>query len=178
MPLRPALLALLCVACSGETDGGVRSGDYQFYTLAVEDSCLDGALEAVFMPQGPDSPHPFEFPVFLPAPDQAPLTYDVDFRAPFVGMTITIEADGDGLRIEDSVMPAVRVDADRYGDCDVTITVDADLAPAGTDTLAGTASLALSNPRGSDGRCPPFDADPCTLELTLRADFQQARDTP
>ena len=169
---------LLLVACSEGESITPPSGNYQFYTLAVDDACLDGALEAVFMPNGPEAPHPFEFPVFLPAPQDAPLTYDVDFRAPFVGMTVTVTADGERLSIADSVMPSVRLNADRYGDCDVTITVAAELAPEAADQLGGTASLSLSDPRGQDGRCPPVDSDPCALSLTLRAELIEPADVP
>lgn len=165
------LLAMFGAACpGGDQRAELTGGDYQFFTVAAEDACLDGALEAVFMPEGPATPHPFEFPVGLPAPDATPSTYDVSFREPFVGMTVTVESDGDTLVIADSVIQAVRLDADRYGDCDVTISIDAVITPVGSNTADGEANLSISNPRGSENRCPAFDADPCQVTLTLRVE--------
>lgn len=165
------LTTTLFVSCSKDTSTPeIVGGDYQFSTLAAEDHCLDGALEAIFMPEGPATPHPFEFPVFLPAPGDAPSTYDVSFREPFVGMTVTVQDSGGNLVIADSIIQAVRLDADRYGNCDVTITIGADITPVNTTTATGEATLSLSNPRGSDNRCPAFDADPCQVTLSLRAD--------
>lgn len=170
---RLAVLVLTSAGCATDVPSDeIVGGDYQFLTIAVQDSCLDGALEAIFMPNGPATAHPFEFPVFLPDADATPSTYDVSFREPFVGMTVTVESAGDHLVITNSVIDAVRLDADRYGDCDVTISIDADLAPAGAGVAAGEAVLSLSNPRGADGRCPAFDADPCQVTLTLRAELQ------
>jgi hypothetical protein len=167
------LLTVVSAGCSGETTTtAIAGGDYQFFTVAADDACLDGALEAIFMPAGPATAHPFEFPVFLPGQDATPATYDVSFREPFVGMTVTVDSDGDNLVIANSVIDAVRLDADRYGDCDVTISIDADIVPAGTGTASGEAVLSLSNARGSEDRCPAFDADPCQVTLTLRAELQ------
>jgi hypothetical protein len=166
------LMAVATAGCTGDVStSGITGGDYQFFTVAAEDSCLDGALEALFMPEGPATPHPFEFPVFLPAVDDTPRTYDVSFRAPFVGMAVTVDANGEDLVIANSVIDAVRLDTERYGDCDVTITIDADVTPIDAETAIGVAVLSLSNPRGNDSRCPSFDADPCQVTLTLRADL-------
>lgn len=168
--MRLIALALL-VACGGGDPANrpIEAGEYQFYTLAADDACLDGALEALFMPAGRETPHPFEFPIYLPAPADAPLSYDVSFRAPFVGMPVTVEADGDGLAIRDSRIEAVVLDAERYGDCAVTFVVDVDLRPAGEGLVAGEGRIDMSAPRGEDGRCPPFEADPCRVTLTVEA---------
>ncbi len=166
------LFAVIGAGCSGDTaSSGIAGGEYQFFTVAADDSCLDGALEAIFMPEGPATAHPFEFPVFLPAADATPSTYDVSFREPFVGMTVTVDSSGENLVISNSVIDAVRLDTDRYGDCDVTISIDADITPAGANTAMGEAILSLSNARGSENRCPAFDADPCQVTLTLHAEL-------
>ncbi len=165
------LLAVISTGCSGDTPADeTLGGDYQFLTVAADDACLDGALEAIFMPAGPATAHPFEFPVFLPAPDATPSTYEVSFREPFIGMTVTVDSVGGNWVISNSVMDAVRLDADRYGDCDVTISIDADITPVGTESATGEAILSLSNARGSEDRCPAFDADPCQVTLTLSAE--------
>lgn len=161
---------LFLAGCASDPVASIQGGDHQFFTTSADDDCLDGAFEVLFMPNGPDTPHPFEFPVFLPAPEDTPATYEVSFRAPFVGMTVTVVEREDGLGIDGSVIDAVRLNTERYGDCDVTMTIDATLIPSEPGTLLGTATIAVSNPRGSEGRCPPLDSDPCGVRLTLQAD--------
>lgn len=159
---------VLLAACSNGSPGSIEAGDYQFYTIAAEDECLDGALEALFMPEGRDEEHPFEFPVYVPSIDETPLSYQVDFREPFLGMPVTVEETSTGLAIRGSVMEAVLLNEPQYGDCVATMHVDADLLPG--DDLSGEARIDVSDPRGDEGRCPTFQADPCRATLTIRAD--------
>jgi hypothetical protein len=149
----------------------IISGDYQFYTLAAADACLDGALEALFMPEGPDTEHPFEFPIHVPSVAETPTSYDVDLREPFVGMPVTVNATDTGLAVRGSVMDAVQLDPGQYGDCVATMSVDVDLEPYAKGVLTGEARIDVSNPRGDEGRCPVLDADPCRVTLTLRAEL-------
>lgn len=155
---------------SGEpVDETLQAGDYAFQTRAVDDACLSGALELLFMPEGPATPHEFEYLIAIPAEEDLPATYDVDFREPFVGMTVTVEsAEAGALAIRGSVMDAVELGR-QYGDCVVTMTVDIDLAPTGAESLTGEARIDLSNPRGTEELCPVFDADPCRVTLEVAA---------
>jgi hypothetical protein len=146
-------------------------GDFQFYTVIARDECLGGALEAVFMPEGPDARHAYEYDIYVPSADELPMSYDVDFREPFVGMPVTVEDGGDGtFAIRGSVMESVVLDEVKYGDCAVTMAVDADLTPADADLVEGQARLEVSDPRGADELCPVFAADPCTVTLELEAE--------
>lgn len=166
------MLPLLLFACA-TSDPAVTldAGDYAFRTVAARDECLSGALEALFMPEGPATPHDFTYPVYVPGPDELPATYDVDLREPFVGMPVTVEdAGGGALAVRGAVMDAVLLDAVRYGDCVATMTVDIDLVPRSATALDGEARLRVSDPRGAEELCPVFAADPCTVTLTVEAD--------
>ena len=56
-------MILWMLACGGPSDSSTfEGGDYEVATVAMVDNCLDGALEALFMPQGRDTPQVFEFP--------------------------------------------------------------------------------------------------------------------
>lgn len=172
----PTALFLALAACGKDaaTPQAVgfdwEGGDFDFYTLATTDACLGGALEALFMPEGPDTPHPFEYPVRIPGYDEVPVSYDIDLREPFVGMPVTVDAAEDGtFEVRGSVMPEVELGWAAYGDCAVTMTVDADLLPTDPDTAEGEARIAISDPRGEDERCPVFSSDPCEVDLSLRA---------
>ena len=122
------------------------------------------------MPEGVDTPHQFEYPIYIPSYSELPTEYDVDFREPFVGMPVKVEDGGNGVFwIRGSVMDAVQLDAVKYGDCVVTMTVDADLTPEDSDTVLGTAAIAISDARGSEELCPVFDGDPCDVGLEIRA---------
>jgi hypothetical protein len=174
------MLLLLALACGGAPAAGdtagatagtvtLQPGDYAFTTRAADDACLGGALELLFMPEGPDTPHAFTYPIPLPAAGDLPASYDVDFREPFVGMPVTVTAtDGGGLAVRGSVMEAVALGA-AYGDCVATMTVDVDLLPTSETSLVGEGRIDISDPRGADERCPLFDADPCRVTLDIAA---------
>ena len=94
--------------------------------------------------------------------------YIEDLREPFVGMEVTVREGQDGaLAIRDSVMESVELGSGTYGDCVVTMSVDADITPTSADTAEGDAEIEISDPQGSDERCPILDSDPCTVSLTI-----------
>jgi hypothetical protein len=180
-------LALVAVGCKGEdadddddddvagdddviqgSPADYTGGDFMITTVAVSDGCLDGALEVLFMPDGPATPNAWEYPTYLPPFADMPSTYAIDLREPFMGIVITVEDAGNyQMRVEDAVMEEVLLGEDRYGDCAVTMTCDVDLTVLGRNRVEGTTAIALSDPRGDDGRCPVFDQLPCTMTLTL-----------
>ncbi len=171
-------LALATAGCKppgGDDDDGdpgdYAGGDFDFITVGVEDGCLDGALEALFMPDGPSIPNAWEYPVHLPAFDDMPETYSIDLREPFVGIVVTVEEAGESrMKVEDAIMESVLLGEDQYGDCVVTMTAAVDLEVRSSSRVEGTVAIAISNPRGDDGRCPVFDQSPCTMTLTVEAD--------
>ena len=166
-------ISLLTLGCSGteEEDGSSFSwtgGDFDFETVAVTDTCLSGALEILFMPEGPDVPHQFEYPIYLPTYEELPLTYAIDLREPFVGMEVTVREGEDGdLSIRDSVMDSVALGTGTYGDCVVTMAVDADITPTSTNSALADAQIEISDPRGEDERCPVLESDPCSVALSI-----------
>lgn len=174
-----SLTCLLLAACNGGGDDQdvaealslekLRGGDYQMYTTAVDDGCLDGALEALFMPEGAATAHAFEYLVYVPSLDELPRSYAVDFREPFVGMDVTVsKLDDTTLQVEGSVMPDVELGG-ATGDCAADMVADAELWPVSKDEVEGTATIQVSDPRGSEGLCPVFDEDPCQVILGLHA---------
>jgi hypothetical protein len=149
----------------------LEAGEYDFRTEAAVDECLGGALEALFMPEGPETPHAFAYPIYIPGQDELPATYDIDLRAPFIGMPVTVEDAGQGaLAVRGAVMESVLLDEVRYGDCAATMTVDIDLYPLTSTTLDGQARLEVSDARGAEELCPVFAADPCQVTLAVAAE--------
>ncbi|MFT5686973.1 MAG: hypothetical protein ACI8RZ_007930 [Myxococcota bacterium] len=168
------MLLMLAIGC-GKTDEEKSlgftwtGGDFDFTTTAADDDCLDGALEALFMPGGPESPQEFEYTIYLPGFDEVPVSYDIDLRAPFVGMPVTVDTGADGMLTASGVIDAVALGVVAYGDCEVTMTAEIDMTPTSADDAEGEGRIAISDPRGEDGRCPVYDADPCLVRLTLTA---------
>ena len=174
---------LFSLACSGEKDDSPSGsadvdtdvsdwtgGQFQFKTVGVEDNCLGGAFEVLFMPEGPAEPHDFEYLIYIPEYADLPELYTIDLRDPFVEMPVSVDApDGTTYQIRGALMDAVELGSQAYGDCVATMTVDADIVPMSKDTAEGTASISISDPRGADGRCPVFDDEPCTVALSLEA---------
>ena len=168
------LMMLACGSKSTEDEDSSfswTSGDFQFQTTDVVDACLGGALEALFMPDGPATPHDFEYLIWLPGYEELPSSYTVDLREPFVEMPVTVESDdGRVLKIRGSVMDSVELGTATYGDCVVRMTVDLNLLPKSSDKVKGEARITISDPRGDDGLCPIFDESPCPVDLSLTAD--------
>lgn len=151
--------------------GDYSGGDFDFSTMSVEDGCLDGALEALFMPDGPSTPDPWSYPVHLPAFEDMPETYPIDLREPFMGIVVTVEAAGDyRMKVADAVMESVLLGQDQYGDCVVTMTADVDLEVVSAGRVEGSVAISIADPRGEDDRCPVFDQLPCTMTLTVEAE--------
>ena len=168
------LLPLLLPACKGDdpADGGIADwggGTFQVSTLAVRDACFDGALAALFMPQGADTPQVFEYDVYLPAYEELPLSYSIDLREPFVGMPLTMRAGDGGALLGTGTIEAVLLNADVYGDCVADMDVAVTIAPQSSTTASGAADITIRDLRGDEGRCPVPDADPCVVALTLSA---------
>ncbi len=181
--LRILSLLLLLPACGPDDDSQappqdqpvslekLQGGDYLMFTTAVRDGCLDGALEALFMPGGPGTPHAFEYPVRVPGLGDLPAQYAVDFREPFVGMDVTVtQKDETTLKVQGSTMPAVALGGNT-GDCVADMQADAELWALAKDRVAGTAVIEIRDPRGSEGYCPVFVQDPCQVELELSAEL-------
>ena len=150
-----------------------NGGDFDFQTISATDRCLGGALEVLFMPNGPETPHDFEYPIYLPSFEEVPAHYSIDLRAPFIGMEVTVRKGGeDHLVIRESLMESVALGEGTYGDCIVTMMVDAEIFPTSTSTAEGTADITISNPRGNDEMCPVMDDDPCrvTIGMTISND--------
>ena len=167
---------LFIMACGGKAANDDEAsftwsgGDFQFQTTDVDDQCLGGALEAMFMPEGPATPQDFEYLIYLPGYDELPMSYSVDLREPFVEMPVTVDSDDNRiLKIRGSVMESVELGTATYGDCVVTMTVDLNLRPLASDEVEGKALITISDPRGEDGLCPIFDESPCPVELNLTA---------
>ncbi len=164
------LLLLLACTPDNEVAATWEAGDFDFYTLVAMDECLGGALEALFMPEGVDTPHKFEYPIYIPSYEELPTEYTIDLREPFVAMPVKVEDGGEGwFYVRGSVMESVLLDEVKYGDCAVTMTADVDLLPRDEDTVDGQARIDISDPRGSEGLCPVFDGDPCQVTLDIEA---------
>ena len=126
------------------------------------------------MPQGPEESHPFEDLIYIPAPEELPLTYEVSFRDPFVGMTVTAVEGGEGaVTFTDSLIEDVLLNDALYGDCSADMVVAGSIAPDETGEAGdGWATLDLQDAEGAEGRCPLLDTDPCRVQLTLYAELQ------
>ena len=142
--------------------------DHQITTYIVEDACFDGAMNALFMPQGNDSPQEFEYPVYIPSLDELPLTYEISLREPFVGMEMTASAGSDGIiEIGDAQMEEVALGG-TFGDCVATMDVTATITPS-VDHFEFDTTIAISNLRGDEVGCPVPQAEPCTVKLFMRS---------
>ena len=86
-------LSLLLAACGedAEPDDTVdfATGDFAISTNVVDDQCLDGGLNLLFMPNGTDTPWAWPFPVTLYAESALPSDYMIQLREPFGQLSVT-----------------------------------------------------------------------------------------
>lgn len=167
------LLALMAMACESETtvagpDFPFASGDFTIFTNLVDDRCLDGGLNPLFMPLGDVEPWQWPLPVAVYAPSELPRTYDISLREPFNQMTVRVtQLDATTQQFVSEPNPRVELGPDRFGECVVELDGVVNITLLDSNTLEGIAALQMRNPRG-DERCP---ADmPSTCEVVLSFD--------
>lgn len=167
---------MLVSACGDKTDTGdagfeytdFTAGQFQFSSVAVSDSCLDGAFVVLFLPEGTGTQSDWAYPVDLPAWDSLPSTYSIDLQAPFSSTDVTVEEGGAGLFVLNGVAQnGVEFNADSYPGCLVDLDISAELSIDSNDALTGTANLSVDNPQGDT--CPAFDVSPCAVVLDFVA---------
>ena len=152
-----------------EPEISFSSGDFLVSTLQVDDQCLDGGLNPLFMPRGDSEPWEWPHPVELHSFSELPVTYAIDLRDPFHEMTVT------ATRISDSEQqlvaetnPSVQLDPERFGECVAELDGVVDLALIDANNAEGLASLTMRNPRG-DERCPAGMPESCNVTLRFEA---------
>lgn len=164
-------MTLLLLACANTDPVDLSAGDYQFATVDMTDSCLDGALEALFMPSGRSVPQEFEFPVYVPGRAELPTSYEISLREPFVGMPVDVTSGGTGVLNMTGQMDEVALNTALYGDCVATMAVSAELVADTKKTGSMVADVDITDARSAeDERCPPLDADPCRVTLFIEGE--------
>lgn len=164
---------ILFLACNKESTEESFPAEYygtehQVTTYEVRDICFDGAMTALFMPQGNETPQEFEYPVYIPSLDELPLSYEISLREPFVGMEITTTDGGEGtILISDAQMDEVALGG-AFGECVATMTVTASIVP-NVDHFALEASIEMTDFRGDDFGCPVPQSDECRVELSMQS---------
>lgn len=161
----------------GRSSNTLAAGKFQLTTTEVNDKCLDGGLDMLFMPDGKE--HPYDFkdtdgsPIHteIPAESSLPQTYEIELPQPFENMTIKLESSGTGkMKIRDSKRNAVVIDKKNYGDCAADVALDADIIILDNDDLDIAASIRVTNWKSAtDNKCPIVTgSDPCTVSLSLK----------
>jgi hypothetical protein len=174
------LTLMIMMACGGsateENNNEAASvsewtgGEFDLQAVSANDTCLGGSFEALFMPEGPATPHTLEYAIAIPSYVDLPESYTIGLRAPFIEMPVTIDApDGATYTIRGAEMEAVELGRHAYGDCVATMSVDIDLTPVTDNVAEGAATIHISNPRGEDDLCPIFQNAYCDVSLEINA---------
>jgi len=148
--------------------GEFEAGMFVFTTLAVDDGCLGGAAEALYMPDGPDTPVEWVDAIEVPSFSELPKTYTIQLPDPYHDMEIEVTSPGeDQLAFDGAENLDVLLDEETYPGCLVDNDISAVLTVQDNDTITGSATLSTTNVRGD--ACPLFDADPCDIVLDISA---------
>ena len=156
-------------ASDDDVAGGFEAGQFAFATHAVDDGCLNGAAEAIYMPQGPAVPEEWDSAIEIPSFDQLPATYTIDLPDPIGPLEITLEdGAGDQFVMQPAVLEDMLFDETIYPDCIVDATVAATLNVQTNDHITGSVTLTNTNYEGAS--CPNVQSDPCDVVLDVQAD--------
>lgn len=165
------LLLILSSGCDPQEDGTQQldfdfaTGEFQVQTHAVDDRCLDGGLNLLFMPEGDDQPWEWPYPVTLHDPGELEATYTMELREPFGEMEVTAtESAPAEQHLDIHPNPEVKLGEERFGDCIVELAGHGEVTLIGPDEVEGIIYIELSDPRGDD-RCPADMADRCDVNV-------------
>ena len=164
-------LALFIWACDGdngaddERDFSFSTGEFQVSTHGVDDRCLDGGLNLLFMPEGEDEPWAWPYSITLYDPEQLEQTYPLTLREPFGEMEVTAsEASDLEQRLQIHPNDSVKLGEERFGDCVVELGGHGQVEMVDSDEVEGIIFLELSDPRG-DERCPADMPEHCNVNV-------------
>ncbi len=174
---------LLPLAGCDDSDGGAEgegefefaAGTFQLSTLAVDDGCMDGGLQILFMPNGNDQAYDLAYPTEFPALSDLPKSYTIRLQEPFSDLQVTLQKSGErGMSVQDAPQTAVLVDADNYGDCVADMAIDVDITVVDANNLNATAAIEIFEVgSAADQLCPQLLLDNgaggkrCTVTLTM-----------
>lgn len=170
------LLALLPGCPAGDDDDDddtapFETGQFEFTTHGVDDGCLNGAGESLYMPEGPSVPVVWDDLLELPSFDDLPKTYTIPLPAPINEMEITIDSDqADQFEISSEGLQGILFDEDNYANCIVSADVSAVFNVQTNDHVTGSITMVSSDFQGDT--CPVFESDPCSMVLDVQADRQ------
>jgi len=182
--LIPLLCGLACVACDeeGASNGSSNrafpfpEGDFQFTTTHIEDGCLDGTLNLLFVPHGLETPWDWVYSIKLYPPEALPQTYGIRLRDPFGEMNVRVEQiDALNERAVGVQNEGVLLNQTLYGDCVADLDADVAIELLGEDRGRARAALIMSNPRGAEGRCPDSDRLDAGCQVLLTLDVHRVQ---
>ena len=165
--------AILFTACSKDTGvdtanfslSDFSGGTFQVTTIAVDDGCMDGAFDLIFMPEGSEKPSDWSTTTEFPAFENLPSTYEIALQAPFSSMEVTVSESETGLSVGDAAQSGVELDADAWPGCMVDMSIEADLMVHSDEHMMGSAILTTSS--FDEDNCPAVSAEPCEIVLDL-----------
>ena len=143
------------------------NGDFDISTTLVDDQCLDGGLNLLFMPNGQDEPWLWPYPIQMHGQSALPKTYDIQLREPFGTMTVAVTNEGGPIqRFEGERKIGVLLGAQNFGECVVDMDVVVEVKLLDSDSVEGAGVVQMTNPRG-DERCPVDMPATCEVVLTF-----------
>jgi hypothetical protein len=167
-------LVSLFISCTNSKTDTAQSvdfvgGNFQFTNSSVDDQCFDGAFSVVFLPDG--TAHDWAYPVEIPDEDALPATYNIQLEEPFSVMEVTVSSGGSNgsFVIGNALQEDVLFDEERYQDCIVDLSIEANITAVDNDNISGQATLQVVEYTGET--CPDFAPSPCNILL----DFSGAR---
>lgn len=143
-------------------------GVFQLHVQDVDDRCLDGALEVLFMPGGGDGDYALINQTFIPGAADLPNSYVLKLEAPFNDMSITMEASPSGMEFTDAVQSDVRLSVPGTDDCTADITFVGAVRIDSADAIGLTVTATLSDLQSPTETCPVLQTQPCDATLSLR----------
>ena len=143
-------------------------GQFQLYVQTVDDKCLDGALEVLFMPEGNNTAYALKNVSFIPGLADLPSTYILKLQAPFEDMSITMASDNaGGMQVINATQSAVLLGVPGSEDCRGDIDFGGTVRIDSATQIALEVTATLTNLSSVTQTCPPLETHPCAASLAM-----------
>ena len=158
-------------AANGQSFAAVdfTGGMFQLSVLSVDDGCLDGSLQLMFMPDGNLEPYSLAFPTEFPSAVALPSSFRVQLKEPFSTLEMElVGVQGDMLEVAEATQANVLLGVPGSGACSADLGFLADITVSSNDTLLLRTRVTLDGFLHPD--CPTVQETPCEVILEMRGD--------
>ena len=177
------LLLVTSFGCADDTAGMLEpqgapfdardfsAGEFQLSVENVEDGCLDGTLQLLFMPDGTAAPYALQNTTLFPSGSELPNTVTVQLESPFSNLSMEMSLGADNtFEVKAGRQENLLLGLAGTGECKASLDFDATITVLDANTLSLETAVQLEGFSHPD--CPAVQQNPCQVLLRMRGTRQ------